>query len=307
MKFKLSFLLLMIMLLSAANAIAATTVIIDNDSSSCQITGSWTSSNHCGYKLADVIETQNGSVLWVDKTMQGVAKVSLWISLDEEGATDATINLRTEHTIKEYPISFAEGNSGWRDIGFVQVSGGGLFVTLKSGTIGKTYASAIKIEYLDSAYRSLDTFTSTHTEHIIFGTHASIGYKNLQKVDMMRIPEIDGENAYISKEAVFRYLGSYVEEGANKITFRTSDKEFSADIDADSFMLNGQNTQGCLATVDEGETLINIALIARNIGKEVFISKRGLVIISNQNVVLDEKTDKREINNILSVLRNEEM
>ena len=183
MKLKLSFLLFMMMLLTGVNAMAATTVIIDNNSSACQRTGSWTSSNQCGYEFADVLETQNGSVLWEDKTKQGVAKVSYWVTLDEEGATDATINLRTEHTIKQYTLSFAEGNSGWRDIGFAQVSGGGLFVTIESGKTGKTYASAIKIEYLDSSYISLDKLTSTHAEHIIFGTHSSIGYKNLQKID----------------------------------------------------------------------------------------------------------------------------
>lgn len=307
MKLKLTFLMLMIMLLSGINAMAATTVIFDNNSTSCQRTGNWTVSGQCGYNLADVLETQNGSVLWVDKTMQGMAKVSCWMVLDEEGATDAKIILRTEHTTKEYPLSFAEGNSGWRDIGFVQVSGGGLFVTLGSGKNGKTYASAIKVEYLDSTYMSLDKLTSTHIEHIILGTHSSIGYKNLQKVDMMRIPEVDGENAYVSKEAIFRYLDSYVDEEENKIAFKTNGKDFSSEINSDSFMLNGQKTQGCLAIVDEGETLINIAQIARNIGKEVFISNSGLVIISNQKVVLDEKTDKKEINNILSVLRNEEM
>ena len=307
MKIKLSFLLLMIMLLSAVNAMAVTTVILDNNSSSCQRTGSWTNSNQFGYNMSDVLETNNGSVEWVDKTMQGVARVSLWVALDEEGTTDATIRLRTEHTIKEYSLSFTEGNSGWRDIGFAQVSGGGLFVTIESGKTGKTYASALKIEYLDSAYMSLDKLTSTHTEHIIFGTHASIGYKNLQKVDMMRIPEVDGENAYVSKEAVFRYLGSYVKEEENKISITVGTNEFLGEIGADSFIMNGQKLQGCLATSDGEETLINIAQIARNIGKEVFISKGGLVIISNQKVVLDEKIDKKEINNILSVLRNEEI
>ena len=306
MRLKILFLILVIARLSGVNAMAATTTfILDCNSGTCVKKGKWEKSDLLGYNRTNAFQSDNGAVEWSDKSVYGLARVSYWATIDEEGASGARLEMRTEHVLESVDISFCEGNSGWREVGWIPVTGGGLFLTLNSGTGGKSYVSAIKLEYVDDIYRSLDNFVTTYPEHIIFGTHSSIGYKNSQKIDMKDIPKIDVDNAYVSKEAIFRYLGAYVEETSDTVTIKIGDKQFQGHINDDTFSVNGKTIEGSLAVSYDDKTVVNIIKIAQNMGKETYISKRGLVVIADRKVFLDEKTDKKDINNILTVLRNE--
>jgi len=287
---------------------AAEMTVLTPEMDGCSKTLKWEKSNQLGFTGMQVYETNGGTAHWVEKSQIGLARISVWMTISEEGSENATINFITEHNSKTVELSFAEGNSGWKEICLLPISGIGVDVTFKGGEEGKSYLSAIKIEYIDVVLNSkLASRTLAMDNHIIFGSYATVAYHNRQRVDMKLIPRLEENNAYISKDAFFSFYDEDVIEKDGEITFKLGENTFSGKIGADTYLLNNKTCSGCITKSFDGNIMINIAELERKNGNWVFVSKRGLVIISDKEYDITDKNDKTEIMSILSDVRNEKI
>lgn len=310
MKYRIFFLTaLVIMLFSAAvTAADAATVTMDCNSSGCTMTGAWTAGNQGGFKNETVMQSASGSVTWVDRTQSGPARVYLWVAIDEaDGTEKADVKLRTEYLEKSSTISFSEGNAGWRDMGYVYVTGGGVYVTISNLAGGKIYASAVRIEYLEDKYNDVQAFMTSNENHIVIAKYAQIGFFNGQRVNMKSYPQIIDGEYYVSKEAMLRYFGAYVQEDGTSLSFTAGGKAFACTVGESGFIVDGNAVSGTLAISVKNKNYVNIGEVAKNIGKYIYISDKGLAVITDTAFEFDAKTDKSKIMNIIKALRYEEL
>lgn len=279
----------------------------DYDSKTCTKTGEWNLSQQVGFSGKNSIYTTSGRITWFDKSaVIAPARVYIWVTVEEDGCDNAVVTLVTEHYNNKYTISFCEGVSGWREIAIVPgVTSLGITVDLQSGTNGKTYANAIKVEYLDTQYAGLAKIKQYYPDHIILASYSSTGYKNNERIKTDALPLIEKDNAYVSAKSVFKYLGESVSIAEDEAQLTINGITFRGAMGAGKYYVGTEEKNGTFLKTYNNIPVINITAIARAMGKNVFISKRGMALISDNTINMDEKLDKELIVDTLNCLRNE--
>lgn len=213
-----------------------------------------------------------GDSAWKIKQKKGTYRIWYWVSAAEDAASDVVVNINAEHVKKDVPVDFSKGNTGWREITFASCGAASdLLATIKPGSTGNTYFTAIRFQLLnDSMYSDLAKFTQSNPDHIILVGGSKTAYVDSARVYLKHSPVVKDGNFYVAVNDLHKLTGLPLPSFGEELKILNGDLE-----------------------------MVNFTAIQESLGRNHFSYNNKLGLYSESAISYNAAKDKKALRNII--------